>query len=234
VNNAESVLQATTVTAGSSLEQTGDMGFSHGFDALDIAFVVSSPRPLTHPFLITVTRFHQKGDRAGSARNQVYARQLGLIDSHPTPERFQEGGFPAGYEVQAFEFHLYDHGVEVATNIAPNFVALTREEAFEYVKIEYLSAHKTDTLPAAVVLSRLPPDFPLHHAEGTYATVYYVRVSKDGMAGEAFTDPACTQRLSDPYLEGIVRAVRFQPALERGKPVDSVAPLHLGQLASQD
>jgi len=232
VTSANQSLQSTIVSAGADNETTGDRGFSHGFDALDVSFTVSSAHLLNHPFVVTVTRFHEKGDRPGYSRNQVYARELGLIDTHASPVQFQEGGFPAGYVLESFELHLYNNGVEVATNIAPNYVALTRDEAFEYIKIEYLAAHKTDTLTAQPVMGKLPADFAVFRAEGKYAPVYYVRVTKEGIPGEAFTDPSCSQKLRDPYVESIVKAVRFKPALDKGTPIDSVAPLSLAHLTN--
>jgi hypothetical protein len=232
VTSANQSLQSTIVSAGADNETTGDRGFSHGFDALDVSFTVSSAHLLNHPFVVTVTRFHEKGDRPGYSRNQVYARELGLIDTHAAPIQFQEGGFPAGYVLESFELHLYNNGIEVATNIAPNYVALTRDEAFEYIKIEYLAAHKTDTLAAQAVMGKLPADFAVFQAEGKYAPIYYVRVTKEGIPGETFTDPTCSQKLRDPYVESIVRAVRFKPALDKGTPVDSVAPLSLAHLTN--
>lgn len=230
--NAQASLQTTMVSAGADNEPTGDRGFAHGFDALDVSFTVSAAHPLTHPFVVTVTRFHEKGDRPGYSRNQVYARELGLIDTHAGLVQFQEGGFPPAYVIESFELHLYNNGLEVATNVAPNFVALTRDEAFEYIKIEYLAAHKADTLPAKAVFGKLPADFAVFQAEGKYAPVYYVRVTKDGLPGDTFTDAACSHRLQDPYVESIVKAVRFKPALDKGTPVDSVAPLSLARLTN--
>jgi hypothetical protein len=230
--NAQASLQTTMISAGADNEPTGDRGFAHGFDALEVSFTVSAAHPLTHPFVVTVTRFHEKGDRPGYSCNQVYARELGLIDAHANLVQFQEGGFPPGYVVESFELHLYNNGLEVATNVAPNFVALTRDEAFEYIKIEYLAAHKADTLPAKAVFGKLPADFAVFQAEGKYAPVYYVRVTKDGLPGDTFMDAACSQRLRDPYVESIVKAVRFKPALDKGTPVDSVAPLSLARLTN--
>jgi hypothetical protein len=230
--NAQASLQSTMISAGADNETTGNHGFSQGFDALDVSFTVSAAHPLTHPFVVTVTRFHEKGDRPGYSRNQVYARELGLIDAHAGLVQFQEGGFPPAYIIESFELHLYNNGLEVATNVAPNYVALTRDEAFEYIKIEYLAAHKADTLPAKAVFGKLPADFAVFQAGGKYAPVYYVRVTKDGLPGDTFTDAACSQRLRDPYVESIVKAVRFKPALDKGTPVDSVAPLSLARLTN--
>jgi hypothetical protein len=110
-------------------------------------------------------------------------------------------------------------------------VELTRDEAFEYIKVVYLGSHKGETLPAVPVMGKLPSDLPARLAEGRYGDTIYVRVSKDGLAEETFLDTACTKRIADPYLESVVKSIRFKPALDNGNPINGVAALKLGQLA---
>ena len=108
---------------------------------------------------------------------------------------------------------------------------MTPEQAFQYVKGAYLKDHKDDTLPAVPVMGESafrPGRAPC--ASGKYGDVVYVKVSKDGLADEAFSDAACTKRIDDSYLETVVRSVRFKPALDQGRPVEGVATLKLAQL----
>lgn len=223
----QSINQAAS-SAGSDLEMPA--GSAGGFDAMDVAFDVSSERPLNNPYLVTVTRFHPNGTGPGVVQNMVYSKALDPIGTQPTHVHLVEGGFPGGFEVVDFQVHLYDRGQEIATTVSPKRVPLTRDEAFEYVKMEYEGAHKADTLPAVAVMGRLPPDLPARLAEGKYGGTYYARVSKEGIAGEVFLDAACTRRVADPYLESLVKDIRFKPALAKGKPVDSVAPLSFADL----
>ena len=215
-------------SAGSDLERAA--GSSGGFDAMDVTFDVSSERPLRNPYLVTVTRFHPNGTSPGVVQNMVYSKALDPIGAQPAHVHLVEGGFPEGFGVVDFQVHLYDRGQEIATSVSPKRVPLTRDEAFEYVKMDYEGAHKTDTLPAVAVMGRLPPDLPARLAQGKYGGTLYARVSKDGLAGDVFLDAACTKRVADPYLESVVRGIRFKPALEKGKPVDSVAPISLSSL----
>jgi len=161
----------------------------------------------------------------------VYAQSLHPIDEHLSHVHFVEEGFPFNYELVDFQLHIYNRGEEIATNLAADRVELTRDEAFEYVKMEYIGSHLKDTLPAVPVMGKLPADLPAQLAQGKYSAAFYVKVSKDGFADEAYTDPACTRRIDDPYLDSVVKRVRFKPALNSGKPVDGVATLKLGQLA---
>ena len=219
------------VSAGADNELYGDRGVPSGYDALDVTFEVSSERPLNNPYVVTVTRFHPSESDPGHLQTLIYAKALNPIDAHAQSVHLTEGGFPAGFGVQDFQVHLYNRGEEVATTVSARRVPLTRDEAFEYVRMEYLAAHKGETLQPTPAMGRLPSDLPKLLAEGKYRETYYVRVSRDGLGGEPFLDPSCTRRADDPYLQSVVRSIRFKPALENGTPVEGVAPLNLGQLA---
>ena len=69
-------------------------------------------------------------------------------------------------------------------------------------------------------------------AAGDYSKPVFVKVSKEGLSDGAFSDSACTQKIDDPYLQSVVRDIRFKPALADGKPVEGVAPVSLDRLKS--
>jgi len=221
----------TSVSVGADMEMTGDRGVAQGCDAMEVTFGVSSAFRLSNPYVVIITQFSEKGGKPGMVRKMVYAKALDPIDIHPKSIDVFEGGFPPGFELKDYEVHLYNQGQEIATNVSSKRVELSRDEAFEYIKVVYLGSHKGETLPAAPVMGKLPADLPARLAEGKYGDTFYVKVSKDGLAEESFLDAACTKRISDPYLESVVKGVRFKPALENGSPVNGVAALKLGQLA---
>jgi hypothetical protein len=220
---------AASVQTANGDEPAGKIATS-GLDAMDVEFDIRSAKPLHNPYVVTMTRFRTPNTKAGMVQNLVYAQSLHPIDEHLSHVHFVEEGFPFNYELVDFQLHIYNRGEEVATNIAADRVELTRDEAFEYVKMEYIGAHLKDTLSATPALAKLPADLPSRLAQGKYAAAFYVKVSKDGLADEAFLDPACTQRIDDPYLESVVKRVRFKPALNGGKPVDGIASIQLGKL----
>jgi hypothetical protein len=230
---ASGFAQQGAVTAATQTENgnehVGKIATS-GMDAMDVEFDIRSAKPLHNPYVVTMTKFKTPNSRAGMVQNLIFAQSLHPIDEHISHVHFTEEGFPFNYELVDFQLHIYDRGEEVATNIAADRVELTRDEAFEYVKMEYIGAHLKDTLPAMPAMAKLPADLPSRLAQGKYANAFYVKVSKDGFADEAFSDPACTRRIDDPYLDSVVKRVRFKPALNGGKPVDGVASLQLGKL----
>jgi hypothetical protein len=234
IGRSKALAQQTTNAALNQTENGNEPGgrlVQTGLDAIDVEFEVSSARPLKKPYVVTMTRFHPNGSKPGTVQNLVYARELGPIDLHPTSVHFVEGGFPYDFELIDFQLHLYNRGEEVATTVSSKRVELTRDEAFEYVKIDYIGAHKGDTLPAVPAMGKLPGELKQLLAEGKYREAFYVKVSKDGLpAGEVFLDAACSKRVEDTYLESVVKRMRFKPALQSGKPIECVASLNLRQL----
>jgi hypothetical protein len=47
---------------------------------------------------------------------------------------------------------------------------------------------------------------------------------------EAYVDESCSHTVDDPYLQSVIRDIRFNPALEKGRPVEGIALLKLGDL----
>jgi len=231
LQSAQQGVNSAAGGVGSDYSMGGREARSQGYDGVEVEFEISSARPLRSPYVVTMTRFHPAGTKEGTVQNLVYAKSIDPIDSRPVKVHFVEGGLPFNFDLIDFQLHVYNQGVEVATNVSSKRVELTRDEAFEYVKMEYLGAHKGETLPAMAVMGNLPADLSAHLANGSYADTFYVRVSKDGLALEPYSDTACTKRIGDPYLMSVVRTIRFKPALELGKPVEGTAAVNLNQLA---
>jgi hypothetical protein len=201
-----------------------------GYDAMTIEFEVSSPKPLDDPYIVTMTRFHPPGTEPGVVQSLVFAKALEPIGAKPSKVHFSEEGFPINYQVTEFQLHLYNNGVEVATNVSENRERMSPEQAFGYVKKAYLEAHKSATMHAVPVMGELPSDLQVRLEQGKYEETFYVRVSADGLADAAYADAACTKRIDDPYLDSVVRTIRFKPALEDGRPVEGISPVNLSHL----
>ena len=231
VQTTNAALVAQSVGAGGGdLIVGGKQVEAMGYDAMDITFNVSSDTPLANPYLVVITRFHEKNAAPGTARNWIYAKALDPIDAHSREIRVSQEGLPLDFEVEDFQMHLYNRGVEVATTVAQRRVELTRDEAFEYVKMEYVSAHPKESLPAVPVMGTLPAELPTRLAAGKYGEVFFTKVSKDGLAEEPFSDFKCTRRIEDPFLVSVLKGLRFKPALSQGKPVEGVSVLDLNRL----
>lgn len=229
--NLSSGSNAMNVTgADNDLGLTQNKANTEGYDTLEVAFDISSAHKLPTPYIVTFTWFREPGADTGLVRKLVYAKALEPVGPEPSKVKFTIEGFPVGYVLVNMEVHLYDRGQEIATNVAPKRQAMSADEAFAYVRTKYIASHKNATLPAQPVMGDLPADLPTHVARGEYATPVYVRVSKDGLADEAFADQACTKKIDDPYLAAVVQSIRFKPALDHGSPVDSVSQVAVASL----
>jgi len=224
-------LRQSNVTSGGFARLAAENDLAQElFDAVEVRFEVSSPVYLEKPYVVVITRFHARDDKLGVARNAVYAKALDTIGSKPTKIELLHGGFPLGFEIEDLQVHLYNEGKEIPTDIAQKRVPLTRDEAFEYLKIEYGSAHKGETLTATPALGRPDKEQRLQLTPNQLKATYYVKVSKDGLPLSTFFDEECTQPVDDA-IGALARNVRCYPAMDKGKPVEGTARLSLLELA---
>jgi hypothetical protein len=128
-----------------------------------------------------------------------------------------------------FQVHLYNRGREVATDVAPKRVPLTREEAFTYARIEYLSGNTGATLPAKPFMGKLTKEAKAQLSSELLVQPYYVRVSAEGLPLAAFLDKECSRPV-DETMAALIAKVRFYPALAKGQLIDGVAELKFNLL----
>ncbi len=200
------------------------------FDAVEMTFVVSSDKPLADAYVVVSTFIHPPDTKPGTLQNWIYARALGAVGPTPQKVRFKHGGFPPGFTIERYQVHLYSRGEELATNLAAKRVELTFAEAFQYVCLNYVVSHKGATVRAAPVMGKLPSGWRQRLTAAQLAQPYFVRVARDGQPLGAFTDDACTQSVTDPYLASLVGEIRFTPALEQGRAVEGIARLRFADI----
>lgn len=200
------------------------------YDAVEINFKVSSPVPLNSPYLVIVIQFHEPDAPPHTVRNWIFAQSMDSIGPKPHRVSILRGGFPKGYELKKYEIHLFNRGKEVLTSASTSRLALTSDEAFEYGLADYVSSHKGMNVPATPAITNLPADLRAHIAGAAYRQTYYVKVSKDGMPEGVYVDPYCRKRSDNSYLENVVRNMRFNPELDKGRPVPGTALLNLSRL----
>jgi hypothetical protein len=229
MNQMESLRQSNITSGGfARLQAEADMALEN-FDAVEVRFDVASSVYLEKPYVVVITRFHARDDKPGVARNAVFAKALEAIGTKPTRVELLHGGFPLGFEIEDLQVHLYNEGKEIPTDVAQKRVPLTREEAFEYLKIDYFRDHKGETMPATPAVGR-PDRLELARlGPKQLEAAYFVKVDKAGHPGGVFIDEKCSQP-ADEAVATLAREVRYYPALEQGKAVDGVARLILSHL----
>lgn len=202
------------------------------YDAFEVTFDISSEHHFEKPYAVVVVRYREQAERPQTARNWIYAQTLPPLTEKPRKIQMLRGGFPPGFHVESFRVHIYDSGVEAATSVSRKRVWLNDDEAFQFAVIEYVGRHRDATLGPRAVKSYVPTDIRLRLPEEKINRTLYVKVGKDGRPTGAFLDEACAKKIPDPDLEEILLNLRFNPALNKGKAVEGVAPVNLAQLSA--
>ncbi len=224
-NSANQAAGSDLNNAGVTAGQLQDELAKQLFDAVLVTCEVSAPVPVQNAYVVVVAHYRDKQDPTNPKR-WIFAKDLERIGPEPQKVRVMQGGFPEGYELVRSTVHLYGNGLEFGTNVSDKNVRLSREEAHQYLVMEHVAGHKGATLPPAVALGLADGDLPATQSEQQI----YVKVSRDGLPLGVFRDADCIQP-GGAELERLVAVVRFTPALNKGKAVESVAKLKVAELA---
>ena len=200
------------------------------FDALEAEFELSSPIAIKNPYVVVIANYHTK-ETPNDSQIWVAARSVEVIDSTPRKVWLLEGGLPPGYILEDVRLHVYKRGTEIATNLSENRAALTRDEAHEFLVLDHTTVHKADTMPAWLVLTKLPADWTTRPKDSSFLKTYFLKVDKTGRPVDAFEDEACKTKVADAYCDAVLRDQLFLPALVKGNPVESVVRVKLTNLA---
>ncbi len=213
---------ASDMTTRGARESSGG-----NFDAFALSFEISAPQPLKKPYAIAVTRYRDQSEPGHSPRIWIYGESLARVDTTPRKIRLFRGGFPPGYKLEDVQLHLYDEGGEVATTVARKRLAITADEAFQFAVADYIGQHRGATLRPALVAKPSAAELRSKLTSEKLDRTFFVKVGKDGKPLGAYVDSSCAERLRDPDVQTVVEALRFNPALEQGKPVEGAVPVHL-------
>lgn len=201
------------------------------YDAIRVSFEVKSEKNLRQAYYAIIAQIREPGSKPGQARKWAYVKSLGTVTAGiPKEVSIFQGGLPPGYILENCEVHIYDHGQELATSHSRKRVPLTDHEALQYRVIEHIGANKGRTLPASLASAKLARENLGQFQPAVLSETYYVRVTRDGTIVAAFHDRGGKEPVRDKQLDATLKMIRFLPALEAGKPVESVAPLKLDEL----
>jgi len=197
------------------------------YDAVEASFKISSPIELNDPYMVLMFKILERDAKPGSEGMLIYAKTLDPITTKPHYIRVREGGLPRGFKFVECQIHIYNRGREVATNVSPKRVDLTRDEARQYILMEHLGANKGVTVPAMPTAGGLRPGDRERLTNEQLIRTSYVKVSPEGTLVAAFADEACTIQLDDGSMTAVLGEVFYKPALVNGKPVEGVARVRL-------
>jgi len=200
------------------------------YDAMETSFKISSPVELDDVYMVALFTFREREAKPGQESMLIYAKALGTVGPKPQYHRVREGGLPAGFKFLDCKIHIYNHGEEVATNASSKRVELTRDEARQYVLLDYLGSNKDATVAASAVRGSLPRVRRAELSSEQMNRTYYVKVSPAGTLLALYADEACSLQVDDPAMTRLLADVLYKPALVKGKPVEGVARLRLSAI----
>ena len=235
VSAANRQVDYTTISSGSDSSNLGSganrMALAAGnYDAMEVSFKVSSPVELGQPYMVILFKFHEPGAKPGVDGLVIHAQALEPIDAKPRYVRVLKGGLPSGFKFVDCTVHIYNRGVELATNCSEKRVELTRHEAQQYVVMQHRGEHKGATLPAAAVRGMLFRARLQGLTTAQRTRTFYTKVAKDGALLGVFADADCTVSLEDAGTKSALEEIFFTPALEQGRPMEGVARVRLADL----
>jgi len=214
--------------------QVNKMGLAEGnFDAIRLSFDVISDKDLAQPYYAFIAQIRDRDSKPGQVRKWAFVKSLGTISASVIRKvNVYRSGLPPGYILESYEVHLYNGAEELATNLSRKRVLITAEEAMDFRVVEYIGANKGRTLPASPVFATLPIETRTALTPAQLSGICYVRVAKDGRVIVVSRDGDGKQPLKDPALDLVLKTLRFKPALEAGKPIESTIPLSLAEFAA--
>jgi hypothetical protein len=210
--------------------QSGKVTGEPMYDAIRLSFEVTPEKDVKNAYYGVIALIRDRDSKPGQVRKWAYVQSLGELHAgEPANVLVYRGGFPPGYILENCEVHLYTGREELATNLSRKRVPLTDDEAVDFRIVEYVGANKGRTLPAAP-FTTLAPAVRFSLTATQLDETCYVRVGKNGHVIAAFRDAAGKQPVAEPELQAALKTVRFKPALEAGKPVESVTAVSPRQL----
>lgn len=193
------------------------------YDAIDVSFLVSAPEIVTDCYAVLICTI-----RAGSGKSQVghvvFFCEIGSIGQRPRRMKAQVVGVPPGFRLLRTEFHVYSRAQELATNVAPNRVALSERQANQFAVLQYVMSNKGETKPARVASAPLLSDDLRRIAEKEMNLNVRFEIGAMGEV-KAISGSSPTKALHD-----YISSIQFFPAVENGKAIASTLTVGLREL----
>ncbi len=199
-----------------------------GHDGFEVSFRASAPEP--HARAYGVLRLRIRDPQQPELTRQGL-KVFRLRELTPQPRKTTVGIYdlPPGFTVESYQVHIYADGEELATNLSPNRVELTADEAHQYLIMRHAHLHPGATLPAQVLADRALRAAPSELIAGQENTLVNLSITAEGQVDQIEGDAAISVPLS-PQLQAALREVRFLPALVDGQPAASTGTFALGEL----
>jgi hypothetical protein len=197
-------------------------------DHLDVEFTISSPTPLESAYVAITTEYTIP--KSNEVFRRILTERVGRIDAAPKKISIYETNYPEGFHLRTYLIAIYANGQEVATNLSETKMTMTRDEAYQYLMVDYIASHRGQTRPPAAVLMASRADLRQAIASAPANRPIYVSVDQDGNVVKISSDQTGRHGV-DPSLRDALEKFRFIPALEKGVPTAGRAQLVVADFA---
>jgi len=215
-----------SVGAGSSVMQY--QAAREAYNAIRVSFEIQPEHDLPKPYVAVIAQIRDPGSKPGEARKWVYVKSLNEISAgEKKTVSIYEAGMPPGFEIEHCDVHVFNGTEEFATSLSRRRIEVTDDEAHQFQILGHISANKGRTLPPSLVARPASRDVWNALDAEQRARPVYARVSKTGKVVGAFRDAGLQQPLHDARIEALLQSLRFNPALEAGRPVEATVSVNL-------
>ncbi|MEZ5276916.1 MAG: hypothetical protein R3F07_11100 [Opitutaceae bacterium] len=189
-----------------------------GFDAWKVSFKLSSAHALPTLYAVLITDYRDPA-RSGDVLRKFHLQTIDGISAEPKEITLLQEGFPPGFQVEDSDIYLYSMGREIPTNLSEKQVALTRDEAMQYLILEYMIGHKDATLPPRPMWVWMPPEVKTLIRESETNPVVRLDLDVKGRVINLVVDSEGEEGIA-PEITAAFRDFRFYPAFENGRPIE--------------
>jgi hypothetical protein len=224
---AESVSELSTTVYRDS--EIGRINRDAAFDGFAVAFLVSAPQPANDVYGVLRLRYRESSQPSALVGNAMKMFRLRKLDAKPRKVVIRQFGLPPGFVVDSYQIHIYADGRELAANTSQNRVEVTEDEAHQFLILRHAQLHATATMPAQVARDLQGDVPPVIARAGLDSMVVDFGVAADGKVSEVRPSAALSGASAVEIMEEL-RRVRFLPALDKGRPVDSHGTFAVGEL----
>jgi hypothetical protein len=217
---------------GSVSRRVGSSGANDLYDAYTVTFTVSAPGVVENAHAVLILEVLSP-TTPNVPLQTVMLRNLPKLTPEPRKVTLEQRGLPEGFAVNSVAVHIFANGRELASNLSTQSLAVTRDEAHQFLVIRYTLDHKNESLAAALIpdlVSSVPAE-RLPAAE--LGRRIEVQVNRDGKVERASLDPELASGLAT-LVGDLVNRACFYPALHKGQAVAAPITLTLADFVQRD
>ncbi|MCF3650126.1 hypothetical protein [Synoicihabitans lomoniglobus] len=183
-------------------ERTQDALGQGDEDVLELTFEIASREPIADAYLVVMGNVMQ----AGQEGIVTFHQNVGAIGPKPRKIKVRKTGFAPGFTISDVNLHLYTHGQEIATNRSERNVALTRDQAREFLLLSHIAEHPLDTITPQPVWTLAPAVLLAAKSGASYDHPVVATIDSDGSVISIHQ----TEEIAQAFLAELVDAAKVR------------------------